>query len=230
MHFIFLFSLATADFCIVDQSSTPSLPHHPILLQMPFAAPEKKRSKIWLALNPQRLHHETAKDRREREEDKTALDSRKTGQRGYQESFQLMSDMAMFDDGVDLDAVDDAAGDSDDESEEEVDLANLPDFGELETEMMHKRRERALADQQRREELRKQHEERVRRESEEREAEMLVIQEKFVVGDLVPVCRCFPSPTSTTFPSQEGSRGARARETRVRGGGRCHATAQRTQV
>lgn len=100
----------------------------------------KGKSKIWLALNPQRLHKETGREKADREDDDNVvvIEVRGSGQLG---SFAMEDRQGAW--GADA------------SDEEDVDTSNLPDFGEFQGEMNKMRAQREKEGEERRQALRR---------------------------------------------------------------------------
>eukprot|EP00730_Choanoeca_flexa_P016367 TRINITY_DN7712_c0_g1_i3.p1 TRINITY_DN7712_c0_g1~~TRINITY_DN7712_c0_g1_i3.p1 ORF type:complete len:278 (+),score=96.64 TRINITY_DN7712_c0_g1_i3:159-992(+) len=129
-----------------------------------FAAPKAERSKIYQALNPEKLFFES---RREQEE-KGKIELGRVGARDY--------NMLRDEDGNVIPEESDNEEYVDDEADYDTDDA--PDFGELEAEMQELRKRRAAAEEQKREQMRKEWEAKKAAEEAERQAELDRIRAK----------------------------------------------------
>eukprot|EP00047_Mylnosiga_fluctuans_P004848 m.236896 g.236896 ORF g.236896 m.236896 type:complete len:305 (-) comp13051_c0_seq1:165-1079(-) len=138
-----------------------------------FAAPEgPQRSKIFQALNPEKLWYETRREKEENAEEKEHITIRGGG-----------AGMALHG-AVDFMHERDAEGNIIEEEEEEdgdaeeedFDPHNLPDFGEFQEEMDALRKQRAEAQKKHQDELRQKHLERKAREEAERARELAEIE------------------------------------------------------
>ncbi|EGD72650.1 hypothetical protein PTSG_04385 [Salpingoeca rosetta] len=118
------------------------------------------KSKIYQALNPQKLWFESRREREEKEEDAVRVDVRACAVGGVyadddgRACVAAVSYARVYDDNGDVIAVDDDDDDDDDDEEEEdYDPDNLPDFGEYQKEMDEMRARRAAAQEARRKKM-----------------------------------------------------------------------------
>lgn len=133
-----------------------------------FEAPKgPERSKIWKALNPDKLYYES---RREKEEAADETFVVEVGRRNYAE--------VMRDEDGNVIASPDDDDDDEGEEEEDVDPENLPDFGEFQSEMEEMRRKRAEKEEQRRAELKRKWDEKKAAEKAALDAELKRIAEE----------------------------------------------------
>eukprot|EP00049_Salpingoeca_infusionum_P002588 m.58249 g.58249 ORF g.58249 m.58249 type:complete len:266 (+) comp11668_c0_seq1:221-1018(+) len=128
-----------------------------------FAAPSQpEHSRIFNALNPQKLYYESRREKAEAEEDKIVI-----GQRDF-------TSVLRDDDGNIIDQ--EESSESGEESD--YDPENLPDFGEFQGEMDKMRQERAKKQDERRAKLRAEYEAKKKAEEEERQKELALIKAK----------------------------------------------------
>lgn len=131
--------------------------------------PEK--SKIWQALNPTQLAYKSRREQEEEAQEKWTVEIRGGGKTGVHgpAQYQKMTD----ENGNLIDVMEDS-----DEEEEEVDVKNLPNFGEFQAEMDAKRKERAVALEQKQAELKRVYTEKKDAEQAAINKEMAVIKAK----------------------------------------------------
>eukprot|EP01147_Barroeca_monosierra_P006590 gene6590-7529_t len=145
--------------------STKDSDHKPKSTKL-FEAPKgPERSKIYQALNPQKLYYESRREKAEAEEEKEVV---VLGQRDY----GFMKD----DEGNLL--ADRESDEEDVEEEEDYDPDNLPDFGEYQDEMNRLREERARKQEERRDRLRAEYLAKKAEEERLRQEELKKIAEK----------------------------------------------------
>lgn len=137
-----------------------------------FAAPKpsENRSKIYNALNPEKLFFEHRREKEEQE--KWTVSIRGGGDMGGRTYTQ------MTDDDGNVIEVPDVAEDGPPEEEEVVDPKNLPDFGEFQGEMEKKRAERAEKLRLHQEQLRQAYLKKMAEEEAERQKELAKIHAK----------------------------------------------------
>ena len=129
-----------------------------------FEAPKgPERSKIYQALNPQKLYYESRREKAEAEEEKEVI---VIGQRDFGFLKDAEGNLIEEDD------------DEEEEEEEDYDPENLPDFGEYQAEMDRLRAERARKQDERRRKLREEYERKKAEEEAARQRELEVIARK----------------------------------------------------
>lgn len=136
---------------------------------------EDVHSKIFKALNPDRLAFQTARDREEAEEEMEVEDLR-ADEGKFLRAPAPLDAPSEPEQPADNDA--EAFGFEDEPQEEVFDPNNIPDFGDMMGELKIKRAERAKAEQARRDELKRQFEEQKRKEAEALAKEMGMINKK----------------------------------------------------
>lgn len=122
-----------------------------------FEAPKgPQRSKIWEALNPQKLFYESRREKEEQEEDKIVVSMRGGMLGSSVKGGGIDFSYARDDEGNVIQ--EEEQGDDDGEPEDDYDPNNLPDFGELQGVITEKRKEREALAEQRRAALRAEYE------------------------------------------------------------------------
>jgi hypothetical protein len=143
-----------------------------------FSDNQTKHSKIFLALNPQPLAFQSARDRAEREE------TEQLGSVGVRSYFDATAASAPENESFDGFGGGDFGGGDDDDDDGEMedpnhfDPHNLPDFGDFTEEMMQRRAARAVEEQKRRDQLAKSFAEKKAREKAEMDRELAEIQKR----------------------------------------------------
>ncbi|EGD77186.1 hypothetical protein PTSG_08279 [Salpingoeca rosetta] len=158
-------SRLTVPAAAVDDDTTADSSNKPKATKL-FEAPKgPEHSKIYKALNPQKLYYESRREKAEAEEDKEVI---VLGQR----------DFGFLKDAEGNIIKDDDDEDEEEEEEEDYDPDNLPDFGEFQEEMDKMRAERAKKQEERRRKLREEYEAKKAAEEQARQQELARIQEK----------------------------------------------------
>lgn len=145
-----------------------------------FAAPKPNanRSKIYNALNPEKLHYESRREKEEQEDDKWTVSIRGGGDMGGRNYAVMADEEGNLTEVADVE-------DGEPVEEEIVDPKNLPDFGEFQDEMNQKRAERAEKLKQHQDKLRKEYLAKQAAEEQERQVELEKIRKKEAAQDAV---------------------------------------------
>lgn len=128
------------------------------------------KSKIYAALNPEKLAYESRREKEEAANDTWTVEIRGGGKTKHVADYAKMED-------ADGNLVNVLAEDEEEE-EEEVDVANLPTFGEFEVEMKQKRQEREQKLQEKQASLKKEWEAKKAAEQAETDKELAKIKAK----------------------------------------------------
>lgn len=155
---------------VIPIDETPVIDERPAATKL-FAAPKpsENRSKIYNALNPEKLFFEHRREKEEQE--KWTVSIRGGGDMGGRTYTQMTDD-----DGNVIEVPD--VADEEPEEEEVVDPKNLPDFGEFQGEMEKKRAERAEKLRLHQQKLREAYLENLAAEETERQKELEKIRAK----------------------------------------------------